>query len=192
MLVQLFYHRHELLVANSTLRGNRDGLYGTFMMRAQPFIEDSSREKESEKKESVITRCLRCSDGGCNSRVGWERMLTPRRLRSCEPPANSASAQRRHVEHQWIPNAHIEPSGTRCHFAKPLTFTRACTWAPISFRVFAHMCGPSGSFARLKFRFRMVIRSSICDISILAFVSHLQLYKYYNTIALRIISVFTW
>lgn len=62
-----------------------------------------------------------------------EGVTNPRRLRSCEPPANPA---RLDDTSNYVNSRCIEPSGTRCHFGKPPVFIRPRTWAPIFFFFF--------------------------------------------------------
>lgn len=83
-----------------------------------------------------------------------EGVTNPRRLRSCEPPANPA---RLDDTSNYVNSRCIEPSGTRCHFGKPPVFIRPRTWAPIFFFFLSDPCTlahTQGSLESLRFRFK--------------------------------------
>lgn len=69
----LFYYWHKLRVGYSWKRRR---VYGV-IMKVADRSGDSDWKRKNEKKESVITRCLRCSNGGCNSRRVGENTNPP-------------------------------------------------------------------------------------------------------------------
>lgn len=105
------------------------------------------REETRRNDGSVITRCS-------NRELKRHGVTNPRRLRSCEPPANPA---RLDDTSNYVNSRCIEPSGTRCHFGKPPVFIRPRTWAPIFFFFLSDPCTlahTQGSLESLRFRFK--------------------------------------